>query len=190
MLSPRSGSALRMCSADAAPWRALGHRTTPKQSQKLHLIRQNSSGSSTWAPLAVAAVRGTRRANLWLAAVVCVCPVCADAVCADAGCGAMQIQYKLNERLLAVSRSKRPLAFTDVGDLTGPGNTVHMPSATASSPQARPCPTPTLPRQPHHGRSNLMWTQSTRFHLMHGRSQPTSHGIPACVTSSRCTNVS
>eukprot|EP00892_Ulva_mutabilis_P004192 jgi/Ulvmu1/2144/UM129_0003.1 len=38
-----------------------------------------------------------------------------------------QMQYKLNERLLAVTRSKRPLAFTDVGDLTGPGNTVQMP---------------------------------------------------------------
>eukprot|EP00892_Ulva_mutabilis_P004197 jgi/Ulvmu1/2149/UM129_0008.1 len=37
-----------------------------------------------------------------------------------------QMQYKLNERLLAVLHSERPVAFTDVGDLTGPGNTVQM----------------------------------------------------------------
>jgi hypothetical protein len=42
-----------------------------------------------------------------------------------------QMQYKLNERLLAVSHSRRPVAFTDVGALTGPGNTVVMPPATA-----------------------------------------------------------
>ena len=35
-----------------------------------------------------------------------------------------QMQYKLNERLIAVSHSRRPVAFTDVGELTGPGNTI------------------------------------------------------------------
>jgi hypothetical protein len=37
-----------------------------------------------------------------------------------------QMQYRLNERLIAVSHSRRPVAFTDVGDLTGPGNTVML----------------------------------------------------------------
>jgi hypothetical protein len=35
-----------------------------------------------------------------------------------------QMQYRLNERLLALSHSRRPAAFTDVGDLSGPGNTI------------------------------------------------------------------
>ena len=39
-----------------------------------------------------------------------------------------QIQYRLNERLLAVSRTGRPVAFTDVADLAGPGNVPAMPS--------------------------------------------------------------
>lgn len=51
-------------------------------------------------------------------------PVPFDVLC-DVLC-AVQMQYKLNERLLAVSHSDRPIAFTDVGDLTGPGHTVHM----------------------------------------------------------------
>ena len=38
------------------------------------------------------------------------------------------MQYKMNERLLAVLYSDRPLAFTDVGGLTGPGNTVAVPA--------------------------------------------------------------
>eukprot|EP00892_Ulva_mutabilis_P007760 jgi/Ulvmu1/5356/UM022_0150.1 len=38
-----------------------------------------------------------------------------------------QMQYKLNERLLAVRYSERPVAFTDVGGLTGPGNTPEVP---------------------------------------------------------------
>ena len=47
-------------------------------------------------------------------------------------CCAVQMQYKLNERLLAVLYSERPLAFTDVGGLTGPGNTVAVPGADAA----------------------------------------------------------
>jgi predicted membrane chloride channel (bestrophin family) len=31
-----------------------------------------------------------------------------------------QMQYRLNERLLAVAQTHRPLAFTDVGGLQGP----------------------------------------------------------------------
>lgn len=33
-----------------------------------------------------------------------------------------QIQYRLNERLLSVAKSSRPVAFTDIADLGGPGN--------------------------------------------------------------------
>eukprot|EP00892_Ulva_mutabilis_P004193 jgi/Ulvmu1/2145/UM129_0004.1 len=49
-----------------------------------------------------------------------------------------QMQYKLNERLLAVHHSRRPIAFTDVGDLTGPGHTVHMLEGTQSEAQLSP----------------------------------------------------
>jgi hypothetical protein len=42
-----------------------------------------------------------------------------------------QMQYKLNERLLAVTRTTRPVAFTDVGTLEGPANMVQMCSAGA-----------------------------------------------------------
>lgn len=41
------------------------------------------------------------------------------------------MQYKLNERLLAVLYSERPLAFTDVAGLTGAGNTVQLNNGTA-----------------------------------------------------------
>ena len=46
-----------------------------------------------------------------------------------------QLQYRLNERLLSVSLSRRPIAFTDVGELTGPGNTINFnpPSADVLS---------------------------------------------------------
>jgi hypothetical protein len=37
-----------------------------------------------------------------------------------------QMQYKLNERLLAIAHSRRPVAFTDVGGLHGEGNTVAL----------------------------------------------------------------
>jgi hypothetical protein len=40
-----------------------------------------------------------------------------------------QMQYKLNERLLAIGHSDRPLAFTDVAELKGPGNTILMPGS-------------------------------------------------------------
>jgi predicted membrane chloride channel (bestrophin family) len=33
-----------------------------------------------------------------------------------------QIQYRMNERLLAVAKTTRPMAFTDVADLSGPSN--------------------------------------------------------------------
>eukprot|EP00892_Ulva_mutabilis_P007761 jgi/Ulvmu1/5357/UM022_0151.1 len=46
-----------------------------------------------------------------------------------------QMQYKLNERLLAVLYSERPVAFTDVGGLTGPGNTVAVPDAVTGDVQ-------------------------------------------------------
>jgi hypothetical protein len=46
-----------------------------------------------------------------------------------------QIQYRFNERLLAVSRTARPVAFTDVADLAGPGN---KPVAVAGGTPARP----------------------------------------------------
>lgn len=38
-----------------------------------------------------------------------------------------QMQYRLNERLLAVSKTERPLAFTDVGALDGPSNVPQLP---------------------------------------------------------------
>ena len=58
-------------------------------------------------------------------------------------CCALQMQYKLNERLLAVLYSERPLAFTDVGDLTGPGNTVRMHGGSGIPPsQVRTAPPP------------------------------------------------
>lgn len=44
------------------------------------------------------------------------------------------MQYKLNERLLAVLHADRPIAFTDVGDLTGPGNTITVRSPPAAPP--------------------------------------------------------
>jgi hypothetical protein len=37
-----------------------------------------------------------------------------------------QLQYRLNERLISVSMSKRPIAFTDVARLSGPGNTINF----------------------------------------------------------------
>lgn len=46
-----------------------------------------------------------------------------------------QIQYKLNERLLAVSHARRPVAFTDVGELSGPGNTVVLSDEVQCSPK-------------------------------------------------------
>ena len=50
-----------------------------------------------------------------------------------------QMQYKLNERLIAVSHSRRPVAFTDVGELTGPGNTILLrDSPGPSSPLVSP----------------------------------------------------
>lgn len=45
----------------------------------------------------------------------------------------MQMQYRLNERLLAILYSERPAAFTDVGGLTGPGNTVASPAVDVNS---------------------------------------------------------
>jgi hypothetical protein len=33
-----------------------------------------------------------------------------------------QIQYRMNERLLSVAKTTRPVAFTDVADLCGPSN--------------------------------------------------------------------
>ena len=49
-----------------------------------------------------------------------------------------QMQYKLNERLIAVSHSRRPVAFTDVGELTGPGNTILLrDSSTTNLPMVR-----------------------------------------------------
>jgi predicted membrane chloride channel (bestrophin family) len=38
-----------------------------------------------------------------------------------------QMQYRLNERLLAVSKTERPLAFTDVGAIDGPSNIPQLP---------------------------------------------------------------
>jgi hypothetical protein len=38
-----------------------------------------------------------------------------------------QMQYRLNERLLAVSKTERPLAFTDFGALLGPRNFPQLP---------------------------------------------------------------
>ena len=38
-----------------------------------------------------------------------------------------QMQYRLNERLLAVSKTERPLAFTDVGTIDGPSNIPQLP---------------------------------------------------------------
>lgn len=38
-----------------------------------------------------------------------------------------QIQYRLNERLLAVSKTSRPVAFTDWAELAGPGNVPAVP---------------------------------------------------------------
>jgi hypothetical protein len=38
-----------------------------------------------------------------------------------------QLQYRLNERLLAVSKTSRPLAFTDMSDLSGTGNVPAVP---------------------------------------------------------------
>ena len=41
----------------------------------------------------------------------------------------MQIQYRFNERLLAVTKIDRPVAFTDVADLAGSGNVpVNIPA--------------------------------------------------------------
>lgn len=37
-----------------------------------------------------------------------------------------QIQYKFNERLLAISHTSRPVSFTDVGEIMGPGNKVQF----------------------------------------------------------------
>jgi hypothetical protein len=37
-----------------------------------------------------------------------------------------QIQYRMNERLLAVAKTIRPVAFTDVADLCGPSNIPHV----------------------------------------------------------------
>lgn len=48
-----------------------------------------------------------------------------------------QMQYKLNERLIAVSHSRRPVAFTDVGELTGPGNTILLKESPG--PMVRVC---------------------------------------------------
>ena len=45
-----------------------------------------------------------------------------------------QIQYRFNERLLAVSRTQRPVAFTDIGDLNGPGNKPAQAAATPVRP--------------------------------------------------------
>jgi hypothetical protein len=39
-----------------------------------------------------------------------------------------QMQYKLNERLLAVSHTIRPVAFTDFGEIAGPGNQIQFSS--------------------------------------------------------------
>ena len=43
-----------------------------------------------------------------------------------------QLQYKLNERLLAVSHARRPVASTDVGEISGPHNTVVLPDQVQS----------------------------------------------------------
>lgn len=47
-----------------------------------------------------------------------------------------QMQYKLNERLLAVSRTTRPKAFTDFGSLQGPGHLPQVPEVPLSLEQA------------------------------------------------------
>lgn len=43
-----------------------------------------------------------------------------------------QMQYRLNERLLAVSKTERPLAFTDVGAIDGPSNIPQLPPVRAT----------------------------------------------------------
>lgn len=48
------------------------------------------------------------------------------------------MQYRLNERLLAILYSERPVAFTDMGGLTGPGNTVAVTDASGQV-RAPPC---------------------------------------------------
>lgn len=53
------------------------------------------------------------------------------------GRGAMHMQYNLNERLLAmlaVLSADRPIAFTDCGDLTGPGDTITVRSGPPAPP--------------------------------------------------------
>lgn len=41
-----------------------------------------------------------------------------------------QIQYKFNERLLAIAHTNRPVSFTDVGEIKGPGNKIQFSSST------------------------------------------------------------
>ena len=53
----------------------------------------------------------------------------------------VQIQYRFNERLLAVSRTQRPVAFTDVANLSGPGNRPGAIPASAAATPVRHCTT-------------------------------------------------
>lgn len=41
-----------------------------------------------------------------------------------------QIQYKFNERLLAIAHTNRPVSFTDVGEIKGPGNKIQFTPST------------------------------------------------------------
>ena len=52
-----------------------------------------------------------------------------------------QLQYKLNERLLSVSHARRPMASTDIGELSGPHNTVVLPEQV----QRHQCSTASFP---------------------------------------------
>jgi hypothetical protein len=53
-----------------------------------------------------------------------------------------QMQYRLNERLLAVSKTERPLAFTDIGAIDGPSNIPQLPPVRpCTGPSSGPCGT-------------------------------------------------
>lgn len=43
-----------------------------------------------------------------------------------------QMQYRVNERLLAVTRTTRPVAFTDCAGIVGPNNLPSMPHVRRS----------------------------------------------------------
>ena len=49
-----------------------------------------------------------------------------------------QIQYKFNERLLAIAHTNRPVSFTDVGAIKGPGNKIQFTPSPQVLPQLLP----------------------------------------------------